>query len=165
MTEVFFTTAEDVHEKLSELIYNRLHHPFKLLKTGNGKPYIEGNEVYFNLTHTGGLAFIAIASSPIGIDAELICEKERASVKSRLSDRELAIIKSEEDFLKNWTAKESYVKFLGEKIAVYFKRLEYLDGKMFLDGKEVFDKFCSFYHNGAVVTVCGDDEVLFKNIQ
>src|SRR5262249_429551 len=44
--------------------------------TGAGKPVLPGNEIHFNVTHTAGLALIALANQPVGIDVERVRELE-----------------------------------------------------------------------------------------
>lgn len=78
------------------------------LRNPHGKPYIEGNKIYFNLSHTKKRAFIGIhLSCPIGVDVE-----------DKIDDHNLLKIsgnskKDPETFLRFWCAEEAYLKAVG----------------------------------------------------
>jgi len=73
-----------------------------------GKPYIERDGVYFNLTHTDGLAAAAVGEVPVGIDAEL-----DRPLSAAMRGRWLCGC-GEDDGILEWTQRESYGKFTGE---------------------------------------------------
>ncbi len=85
----------------------------------NGKPYIEGNPVYFSLSHTRGLAVCAVSDFPVGIDAEMLRETKMSAMK-RFTQAEQSYIHTSDDmkkaFFTVWTGKESAVKVLGGSI-------------------------------------------------
>lgn len=105
--------------------------PQPLLYNENGKPYLPENPVYFSLSHSREATAVAVASSPVGLDAEYL-KKQRnyAFIKNRLSAEERAEITDQTAFYKNWTAKESYVKFLGGTLGEMFSRLSFINGKL-----------------------------------
>jgi 4'-phosphopantetheinyl transferase len=88
-----------------------------------GKPSLSGCDatIQFNLTHTGSLAFLAVAAEAMGIDAELINPKlEWEELSSRFfAPAEAADIRllptslQVEGFFACWTRKEAYIKALG----------------------------------------------------
>lgn len=100
------------------------------LRNGSkGKPELAGSAetVSFNLSHTGGIALLAVAANGrIGVDAEII----RAGVEvADLSRRffapaeadEILALPSEEQlvaFFACWTRKEAFVKALGGGLSV-----------------------------------------------
>ena len=100
-------------------------------ETEHGKPYLEGNPLYFNLSHSGGMIALAVSDHEVGVDLQQRSDVPPA-VRRRLSEQE-----NQEDFFRLWTAKEAYVKFLGETLASYYSRLTYANGVLFLDDAPV----------------------------
>lgn len=89
-----------------------------VLVTDRGKPYFEGDPVYFSITHTKHHVFCALSHRPIGIDAEeadrdidlrlaekILSPKEKAQW-SACPDKRLGL-------LRFWVLKESYAKLCG----------------------------------------------------
>ena len=95
-----------------------------------GKPELSpefGSRVTFNLSHSGGLLLIAIASaSRVGVDIEYIrCQPDYADLArhffSTAEVEWLAALPSHlyaEAFLSCWTKKEAYLKARGEGLAI-----------------------------------------------
>lgn len=96
----------------------------------HGKPEVNG--LYFNLSHSGDYVVCAVSDqSPVGCDLELIKEVD-SRVAERffsLKEREyLALVPQEnydEEFLRLWTMKESYVKMTGEGMTFSMKDYEF----------------------------------------
>lgn len=91
-------------------------------RTPQGKPYLREREDFcFNLSHSGKWAVLAYGGSEVGIDVERITmdEKKEAVTRRHFTPREQDyIFQAEPDrqgvrFFEVWTAKESYLKFLG----------------------------------------------------
>lgn len=156
MMEVYLC-RQDVHEKLNEILNRKLSQPFEILKTENGKPYIEGNPLYFSLSHSGNCGVIAIADRPVGADIEIFADRLRISVIERFSEREQAEIADERDFLKHWTAREAYIKLYGYTIAELWRRVEFLGEKLYLDGKQLNVKIRHYNLPCGVAAVCTEE--------
>lgn len=86
-----------------------------------GKPYLRDYpDVFFNISHSHGLAVVAIANTEVGIDAEAI-GAPRYAVAQRFFTKEesmyLDTIEDEKqkanDFFRLWTAKEAVMKLTG----------------------------------------------------
>ena len=81
--------------------------------TGAGKPVIAGAEIHFNVTHTEGLALIALARQPVGIDVERVRELAHAEglVRRFFSPHEREAYLALSDalrpagFFRGWTAR------------------------------------------------------------
>lgn len=92
----------------------------EILLTPNGKPYFEGNPVYFNISHSNNKVVAAIFKEPIGIDIEIIRENKEKIAKRFFHEKEwsyLSLVSSENfpgEFTGIWTKKESYIKMTGE---------------------------------------------------
>ncbi len=84
-----------------------------------GKPYFEGSDICFSVSHSGRVWAVAFGHMPLGLDIEIKRERPFESIAKRF------FAKSEYDWLKKggfadffsvWTAKESYLKYTGEGI-------------------------------------------------
>ncbi|PXX71230.1 4'-phosphopantetheinyl transferase [Nocardia tenerifensis] len=88
----------------------------------HGKPELPCGAPAFNLTHTRGLAVVAVAGSgSIGVDAEPFdAGFDLAGLTGRvLTPREAAVVgRDRQRFLHHWVAKESYLKWLGSGLSV-----------------------------------------------
>lgn len=95
----------------------------------HGKPRAAG-PVEFSLSHTNGLALIAVSAVDVGVDVEIIRETPLADrlISRCLTAAEQAAVARADDkttaFLRYWTAKESYVKGLGIGLAEPLENLE-----------------------------------------
>ena len=97
----------------------------------NGKPFVPDSDVTFNLSHSQGLAVVAISEAPaIGIDLELSDKRFTQNtdlielglncfVESELDVlASMSQVKRTDTFLKFWTAKEARMKLWGEGMAL-----------------------------------------------
>ena len=89
--------------------------------TDKGKPFLAGvDDFHFNLSHSGDWVVIATSVHEVGIDVELIqTAKYEVAQRFFTSDECMALeslIGSEKNeyFYSLWTAKESYLKYLGK---------------------------------------------------
>ena len=111
----------------------------------HGKLYLEGDPVYFNLTHSAGAGVIAVsAEHPVGVDLEFVNRKVKVLDVARtvLADRELDYLEAtraedrERLFLYFWTAKEAYLKLLGTGLSLEPKKVSLQLGSKFPVGCE-----------------------------
>lgn len=154
MTEMIFTFAETVEEKLKSLLRGKLGFEPEIKRTENGKPYIEGNPLFFSIAHSGERAVIALSDKPVGVDMEIFKKRTRESLIKRYSERERAEICTEEDFLRHWTAREAYIKLYGLTLAREYKKLEFFGGELYFEGKRANCAF-DFYRLGyGVAALC-----------
>jgi 4'-phosphopantetheinyl transferase len=86
--------------------------------TGAGKPVLAGGEVHFNVTHTDGLALVALARRPVGIDVERVralanpdgLVERFFSAAERDAFRALPGELRFAGFFRGWTSKEAVIK-------------------------------------------------------
>ena len=122
-----------------------------ILKTENGKPYLENNPVHFSLSHTKEKIFLAVANFPVGIDAEKSDRIIDETVAKRYFHAER--FESPKALLRKWIKTESKVKFLGSTLA---KELSHpTEQELFFSFHETDDH---------VVCVCSEDPVLTEYI-
>lgn len=88
----------------------------------NGKPRLEGSEVYFNVAHSEGLALFAVTrAGEVGVDVERIRELPECEevARSAFSPRELAKLQAcpssrrQAEFFRAWARQEAVLKALG----------------------------------------------------
>ena len=85
----------------------------KIVYNEHGKPYLENNELFFNISHSGIYTILGISDKEIGVDIEKIKEVKDNLINKICSEKEKRLIKTPEDFTLIWVKKESYVKYLG----------------------------------------------------
>lgn len=97
-----------------------------------GKPFLEGGELSFNLSHSGQLALVAVAAEEVGVDVEKVRRLESLTqiAERHFSDREFAALDELEGdarelaFYRCWTRKEAYIKALGEGLSMALDSFE-----------------------------------------
>ncbi len=112
----------------------------EIKKTEFGKPYFaDCPNTFFSISHTNGLAVVAIGDSECGIDAE----KSR-EVSERIRNKYLSG-SSETDAIIKWTQKESYGKLEGSGF--------------FAKNKDIDVKYATYVIYGKfTVTVCAETD-------
>lgn len=87
----------------------------------SGQPYVEGiPEVYFSISHSGEYAVVSISlNGKVGVDIEKFNPNfDYLPISERyfhpIEHKDILYSKSYEKFYNYWTAKESYVKAIGE---------------------------------------------------
>lgn len=92
-----------------------------------GRPYIAGNEFFISITHTEGLAAIALSKiQPVGIDVEHLGRDFQRVSGKYLTEREASHASrySHEHFALTWCAKESIYKLPWPKSMVFNRDIE-----------------------------------------
>ena len=100
------------------------HSALKIIADKNNKPWLDGNDLFFNISHTrDAFVFAVSSSSRVGIDIEKIkpAFDFRAIIRNFFSDEEARFImadpgRSRELFFLLWTRKEALLKALGTGI-------------------------------------------------
>ncbi len=102
----------------------------------HGKPYLVDNEsVFFSLSHSGTRAVCVFYEREIGVDIQKIKPVSDKLIKKVTTQTEYDYLMScgEEErkllFFRLWTAKESYLKYLGTGFSLSPKKLEVTFGK------------------------------------
>lgn len=79
----------------------------------NNKPTINSNKGYFSIAHSHELLAIIFSPYPIGIDLELITDKNHQKIAKKYFSE---IEQKQIDFYYSWTAKEALIKLLGGRL-------------------------------------------------
>lgn len=108
---------------LRQLLSLHLDRPAQELrweKAAHGKPYLADGSCHFNLTHSENVAALAVSSRELGLDVEVrtrmveylalgrrfFAEPEAMEMERAMDPRRF--------FFEVWTAKEAYIKALGD---------------------------------------------------
>lgn len=114
---------DEEHECGIRLLYELLSKHFGIespiiKKSENGKPYIDNEGVFFNISHSHGTVICVVSDAEIGVDIECIndrTEDEFSKVANRFfTSPEIDFIRESESlseaFCRVWTRKEAYAK-------------------------------------------------------
>jgi 4'-phosphopantetheinyl transferase len=82
----------------------------EILTEENGRPFVKGNPVFFNMSHSGSLLVMAVDMYPVGIDVELMKERDFAKLSSWFFGDCIADC---EGFYMRWTRFEAGLKLAG----------------------------------------------------
>ena len=82
-----------------------------------GKPYLKGENIHFNLSHSGDYVLLAIDEFEVGVDIEKI-----STIKQKVADKYFTLQENSwlkdnnenENFYYLWTGKESVIKAKGQ---------------------------------------------------
>lgn len=154
MNKLYVTKAENAHKRLEEILFKLTGAAPEILRTENGKPYIEGNPLFFSISHSGAHGIIAISDKPVGVDLEIFKGKDRLSFISRFCEEEQLEITSEKDFLFHWTVREAFVKMRGSTLASDLKNTAYYGGNLYFEGNLQDCILQKHVFPFGVVTVC-----------
>ncbi len=90
------------------------------IRNENGKPYIKNApNFHYNISHSGRWALCAISAKEIGADIEQMKPINMEVLRRIATDREIEAVEQktgqerDKAFYTLWTAKESYLKYLG----------------------------------------------------
>ncbi len=87
----------------------------------NGKPYLCGKDLHFNISHCDDYVLCVCGSENVGCDIEKIKLCNEKVVRRFFAENEVKVLTLSEnadvDFTRMWTLKESALKFSGEGIS------------------------------------------------
>ena len=93
----------------------------KIIYNEYGKPYLENNEIYFNLSNSKEYSVCVVSDKEIGVDIQYITYRSRV-VNSVYNEKETT--KDSLKFTKIWVLKEAYVKKIGMGLAYGLKNVD-----------------------------------------
>lgn len=97
----------------------------------HGKPAVAstGPGLDFSLSHTGGLAVVAVSDGVVGVDVADAAAGEQPLARA-LTEQERATCLSYADFARLWTRKEAVLKAVGKGLAIHPGRIEVLGSRL-----------------------------------
>lgn len=123
----------------------------------HGKPYAQGSDKYFSVSHSGTVVAIAVDTDEVGADVEALPEKCRQKLAERFfHPNELSLVIGSDDkaraFTTIWTRKEAYLKQLGIGISTDLQGFD-------TTSEELSKRLFSFDMEGYVLSVCAEKEI------
>jgi hypothetical protein len=82
----------------------------EIMADKNGRPFVNGNSIFFSMSHTGDILVVAVDDSPVGIDAEFMKERDFARLSAWFFGES---VPGREDFYRRWTQFEAGLKLAG----------------------------------------------------
>ena len=135
---------------------------FSVAVDGYGKPYVLGQEgFHFNLSHSGRWVVLAYGDGAVGIDVQKTEDPAKAEKVCRLfapEERDFVMGAEGRERLERfygvWTAKESYLKYLGVGLRRSLGSFSVLP-----DGGHLGVRFSGSIHEGYCLTLCAKEPV------
>ncbi len=160
MEKIFYTDRRLVPsstEKVKEILATHFGvEKGVIAHTECGKPYLQGgNSLFFSVSHTDEKWFVAFCDENVGLDAES-CRRplHLPLLLKRFSSTEREEIRTNEDFLLHWTAKESAVKWLGETLSNSLRKLTYCKGELLYEQLPLPVFITNLSLEGHILSVC-----------
>lgn len=160
-------------EAFSQAGKEHLYH--KILVDDRGKPYIEEEGFYFNVSHGGEFAVCVVSNTPTACDIEPV--RKRIPVKrTRIFSlaEEIYFQRSEEQemtFFQLWTRKESLTKQIGKGIWMDFTKISFVESDSILDSIDCEGKIYFFreYQIASldkeyILSICSDKSQFPKDL-
>jgi 4'-phosphopantetheinyl transferase len=167
MIQLYLTSNCDLYKKLYSICSEYISPTTPILKTEMGKPFFEGNPVYFNISHSKERAAIAICNSPVGVDLEVFKNRIPSNIFSEGVNID-ENIESENDFLTYWTKLESFVKKNGWSIFKEIKKFTFTGGDLYYNKIKQPSNFFKIEKPYGIVTICTDstlnDIIVHENL-
>lgn len=158
MVDIYYTYKQiNTDEFIKQILHKYYNIPnAEICKSINGKPYIKGDKVFFNATHSKGFLAVAVGKHQVGIDCESLNGKARPAVLSKFSEREKREIICTADFYEHWTAREAFIKYLGLTLAADWRRVEFCKGKIHYCANMQEIPVLRFTVDHFTIAVCGN---------
>lgn len=125
----------NTHTDGLKLLKELLNKDFELIYNENGKPYLKDNSSFFSISHSDSTVICIVSDKEVGIDIE----------KIRSYDHKLLTLLnipdcSDEDFFKEWTQREAYIKCYGMNLQSINKHYN--------------KRYITYVKNGYVISIC-----------
>lgn len=121
--------------------------------TKNGKPYLVDESIFFNITHKNNLILIVTSNNEVSIDIEKVNIKHLKISNKLYNDK---VNYSINRIIKDFTIKESYIKFFGLNILTNMKLINN-DNKL-IEGPSGTINYQSYKVNNYYITIAKKQE-------
>lgn len=127
----------------------------------DNKPFLKGQNIYFNISHSEKLVVCIIADFPVGIDVEFLNEKiNYLDFQSQMTFGEFNEIHHSDNkikcLLKHWTRKEAIIKADGRGLQIDLQSFEFVNNECLINDKRFFVKEI-FIHENYVGHIASDN--------
>lgn len=107
------------------------------------KPFFEGNQIYFNISHSAEIVVCAITDKvEIGVDIEKIYEIDLNNFRRNMTNGEWNKVMLSnnryEAFFDYWTQKEAAIKTNGRGLSIKLKSFEITENLGFVKNKRIY---------------------------
>ena len=72
MTELYFCAVSEIENTLKNALHPHICGNYAISRGVYGKPYIEGNPVFFSIAHSGDSGVVLISDKQCGVDLECL---------------------------------------------------------------------------------------------
>lgn len=145
---------------------------FSLCYNADGKPYLSGGKVHFNLSHSGSIAVCAVSNAEVGVDVQILRPVKDALLKKVCTQAEYAFVTADGEsslqrFCRVWAIKESVMKCLGKGLSLPPQKIE-LDFSTKtcakIDGKDCNLYFKEYALEGYCVAACSEKDAFAQKM-
>lgn len=162
MEKIFYTqknkfpSTEDALRYILPRYFDREN--AEIYRNENGKPYLTDSQgLFFSVSHTKEMLFLAFSDENVGIDAELLEREIRLELLlKRFPQEERLEIFDKRDFLRHWVVKESAVKWLGGTLARDLDKLLFYKNELFYNDVQIPVFLTLKEISGHILCVCGE---------
>lgn len=124
-----------------------------------GKPYIQGANMFYNISHSAKYIVFSYAQDPIGIDIEKISAYDNEVMKSCYTEDEILYVCQDENkqdvrFTEVWTRKEAYLKYIGTGLTDNMSQICVLNNKLNFNGADFIFIWTRRFQD-YLLSVCG----------
>lgn len=122
-------------------------------KNKSGKPFLKGVEGFkFNISHTKNAVIVAVSSTEVGTDIEIISVVDEKIAKRFFTENEQSYILSDNKnanlrFFEVWTKKEAYLKYLGDGLNISMRSFDVFS-------PAIANNLTMFINECYIVTIC-----------
>lgn len=107
--------------KLLKEYYNINYKKISFYTNEYGKPYIQNNNIFFNISHSNDYVIVAISSKEIGVDIEKIRDTNLNTINQFATPKEKEYVLSSDNncyskLFEIYTLKEAYIKMKGKNM-------------------------------------------------
>jgi 4'-phosphopantetheinyl transferase len=126
----------------------------------NGKPYLENEDIFFNISHSGSVALCTVGRSENGCDIQQHRPYNEKVAKRFFTEQEFLLISRSEDkektFTRLWTMKEAVLKKKGTGISGGLSTYDFSE-YAFCDDFSVYGcRFSCFEYGDYEICICSD---------
>lgn len=160
--KIAFLSSEHAIQYVLERFFNLKKQA--ILRNKNGKPYLQDESLFFSVSHTKDLLFIAVSDKNIGIDVENVYrEVNYLPILKKFTQKEQQAILTKHDFLTLWTIKESVIKWLSGSIALDLTKIHYENEKIFYNENPLNVTITKRFLNDFLIAICCESD--FENAE
>lgn len=130
---------------------------FEISVGENGKPFLKGNKLFFNISHCAEGVAVVLDTAPVGIDVQEIGGFNEKVAKRFFDEDENKKINASPDkaeaFTRIWTLKESAIKCEGKSLA-NLSEFSFGNYENFFEKFE--KKFSCLSEKNVLISICGN---------